>query len=196
MLRRALLGVATAALLGACAALAPAEPPVPIVFVHGNGDSAALWTTTMWRFESSGWPRERLHALDLTDPLARDDDSVAQPGRTSSTDAAQALAATVQRVLERTGARQVALVGNSRGGLIIRNYVQNFGGAAKVSHAVLGGAPNHGVWSDPTFRPNNEFNGSGAFLRGLNTARGAQGDEVTPGPRWMTLRSDNNDKFA
>ena len=24
---------------------------LPIVFVHGNGDYAALWTTTIWRFE-------------------------------------------------------------------------------------------------------------------------------------------------
>ena len=42
----------------------PLDGP-PIVFVHGNGDTAALWTTTIWRFESNGWPRERLHAIDL-----------------------------------------------------------------------------------------------------------------------------------
>src|SRR4029450_8349348 len=31
----------------------PAEIP-PILFVHGNGDHAALWVTTLWRMESNG----------------------------------------------------------------------------------------------------------------------------------------------
>jgi hypothetical protein len=30
---------------------AAAEPSRPILFVHGNGDSAALWHTTIWRFD-------------------------------------------------------------------------------------------------------------------------------------------------
>ena len=60
-------------LLAACAsAPSPAPAPAPsleqeppIVFVHGNGDTAALWMTTIWRFETNGWPRERLFAVDL-----------------------------------------------------------------------------------------------------------------------------------
>ena len=32
----------------------------PIIFVHGNGDHAALWLTTLWRFESNGVPSDRL----------------------------------------------------------------------------------------------------------------------------------------
>jgi triacylglycerol lipase len=195
--RHLLLGLAAGALLAAgCASAPPAQPHPPIVFVHGNGDSAALWTTTLWRFESNGWPRERLHAIDLPYPLARDDDTVAQAGRTSAADHARFLAAEVNAVLARTGAAKVVLVGNSRGGIAIRNYVHHFGGAAKVSHAVLGGTPNHGVWSNPGFRPNSEFNGAGALLSALNAPKGPAGDEVLPGIAWMTLRSDNNDKFA
>jgi hypothetical protein len=90
----------------------------------------------------------------------------------------------------------VVLVGNSRGGNTIRNYVQNHGGASKVSTAVLGGTPSHGVWALKDFRPNSEFNGIGPFLVALNAPKGPAGDEVTPGVRWLTLRSDNNDKFA
>ena len=191
--------VAAAALAAACASgpslhTPPAERP-PVVFVHGNGDSAALWITTLWRFESNGWPRERLHAIDLPFPLARDDDTVPQAGRTSAAEHAAFLAAEVDKVLARTGAKQVALVGNSRGGIAIRNYIEG-GGAAKVSHAVLGGTPNHGVWHSTAMRPNNEFNGAGPVLARLNAPKGPNGDEVTPGPRWMTLRSDTNDKFA
>jgi len=29
------------------------------LFVHGNGDHAALWITTLWRMESNGVPRAR-----------------------------------------------------------------------------------------------------------------------------------------
>jgi pimeloyl-ACP methyl ester carboxylesterase len=184
-----------AAALAGCAGLPDAgPPPPPIVFVHGNGDSAALWMTTLWRFESNGWPRERLHAIDLPYPLARDADDQAQPGRTSTAEHRQFLAAEIDKVLARTGAAQVVLFGNSRGGNAIRSVIAN-GGAAKVSHAILGGTPNHGVWSDPAFRPTNEFNGAGPFLQALNN-QGAPGVEVTPGPRWMTIRSDRNDKFA
>jgi triacylglycerol lipase len=65
-----------------------------------------------------------------------------------------------------------------------------------LSMAVLGGTPNHGVWALKEFRPNSEFNGVGPFLVALNLPKGPAGDEVTPGVRWMTIRSDNNDKFA
>lgn len=194
--RHVLLSLAAAALLAACAGSPTPPSPPPVVFVHGNGDTAALWTTTLWRFESNGWPRERLHAVDMPNPGARDEDAVPQPGRSSAAESAQTLAAEVDKVLARTGASQVVLVGNSRGGNAIRNYVQNYGGAAKVSQAVLGGTPNHGVWAIASFRPNSEFNGVGPFLVALNAPKGANGDEVTPGVKWLTLRSDNNDKFA
>jgi triacylglycerol lipase len=195
--RRAWL-LAGAALLAACAqaplAPAPAADRAPIIFVHGNGDTAAQWHTTVWRFESNGWPRERLFAVDQPYPLARDADDVAQPGRTSSAEHRAHLAAEVNRVLQATGAKRVVLIGNSRGGNAIRSYIAN-GGAAKVSHAILGGTPNHGVWSDPAFRPANEFNGAGPFLMALNN-QGSPGVEITPGVSWLTVRSADNDKFA
>ena len=190
-----MLTLAATSLLSACSTISTSAPP-PIVFVHGNGDTAALWTTTLWRFESNGWPRERLHAIDVPYPLARDDDSKAQDGRTSTTEHMQYLSAEVDKVLKATGASQVVLFANSRGGNAVRNYIANGGGAAKVSHAILGGTPNHGVWADIKVRPGGEFNGAGPFLTALNAPQGPNGNEVTPGPKWMTIRSDNNDKFA
>jgi triacylglycerol lipase len=197
--RRRLLLTALAAgagSLAACATRPAAADMTPIVFVPGNGDTAALWTTTIWRFESNGWPRDRLHAIDLPYPLARDDDTKEQPGRTSTAEHTAYLAAEVRKVLARTGAAKVALVGNSRGGYPIRNFIANGGGAAVVSHAVLCGVPNHGVNYDKTTRLGNEFNGAGPFLAGLNAPRDGSGNEVTPGVAWMTIRSDNNDKYA
>jgi triacylglycerol lipase len=168
----------------------------PIVFVHGNGDSAALWQTTFWRFESNRWPRERLHAINVPYPLARDDDAKPQPGRTSTAEHMAYLRAEVEKVLKTTGASKVVLVGNSRGGYAIRNYVYNGGGDQTVSHAILGGTPNHGVWAIPGFREGAEFSGTGPFLTGLNAPKNAAGDEVSGPVKWMTIRSDNNDKFA
>jgi hypothetical protein len=178
----------------AFAQIPPAAPSAseipPILFAHGNGDHAALWITTSWRMESNDIPRERLFAINFTDPLARTDDSVPQANRSSTEDQRRELADAIKELKRRTGALGVALVGNSRGGHPIRNYIKN-GGAGDVSHAVLCGVTNHGVydWDEGL---GNEFNGRGPFLRGLNDGE----SEVTPGPSFLTLRSDGMDKYA
>ncbi|MFI4927632.1 MAG: esterase/lipase family protein, partial [Burkholderiales bacterium] len=171
------LSLATAGLLGACATPPSMDDPhPPIVFVPGNGDTAALWQTTIWRFESNGWPRERLHAIDPPYPNARSDDGKPEPGRSSTAEAMAYLRSEVEKVLQATGAKQVVLVGNSRGGYAIRNYIQNGGGADKVSHVILGGTPNHGVWNVPGRAPGSEFAGNGPFLQALNAPKNARGD--------------------
>jgi pimeloyl-ACP methyl ester carboxylesterase len=192
-----ILYVLAAALVAACSTPSTRDASYPpIVFVHGNGDTAALWITSLWRFESNGWPRERLFALDAPYPLARTDDAKAQEGRTSTAEHMAQLAAEVERVRKLTGADKVVLIGNSRGGNAIRNYIRNGGGVATVSHAILGGTPNHGVWISTVFLPGSEFNGAAPFLKALNSPQGPGGLEVTPGVKFMTLRSDRLDKFT
>ena len=119
----------------------------PILFLHGNGDHAALWLTTLWRFESNGVSRDRLIALNFTDPQARNSDAEPQAGRSSTEDQMKELAAAVDAAKGRTGAAKVALVANSRGGYPIRNYVVLNNGSPNVSHAVLCGVPNRGVFA-------------------------------------------------
>jgi Lipase C-terminal domain/Lipase (class 2) len=167
----------------------PAELP-PLLFAHGNGEQAPLWMTTMWRMESNGVARERMFAINFADPSALADDAVPEPNKSSTEDQRRELGEAVKELKRRTGAARVALVGNSRGGYPIRNYIRN-GGAGDVSHAVLCGVPNHGVyaWDD---NPGSEFNGRGPFLRGLNEGE----SEVTAGVSFLTLRSDNIDKYA
>ena len=201
--RRALLFALAAWLLcpawPAAAAAAAWRPP--IVFVHGDGDSAALWMTTLWRFESNGWPANRLFAADLPYPHMRDADDRPQPGRSSSAEHMEFLAAEVERVRRLTGAKQVVLMGNSRGGYAIRSYIMDGGGATRVSHVILGATPDHGRYAASSSlgslqERTRESNGRGPMLQHLNIPQGPNGDEVAPGIRWMTIRSDNNDWAA
>jgi pimeloyl-ACP methyl ester carboxylesterase len=195
MSRRALLVLGAALLsvtFGAPGAPAVASDPIPIVFVHGNGDTAALWQVIMWRFESNSYPRNRLFAIDLANPSARTENSIPEPGKSSTEDVKNQLANFVAQVRQFTGARKVALVGNSRGANTIRNYVKNGGGASEVSVVVLGGGVNHGVFNNPALLPDSEFNGASAFMRQLN----AGPNEVVAGVKFYTLRSDYFDKYA
>ena len=171
-------------------AASPAAEIPPMLFVHGNGDQAPVWLTTFWRMESNGIPRERMFAINFTDPQARTDDTVAQPQHSSTEDQRRELSEAIADLKRRTGAARVALIGNSRGGNSIRSFIKRGGGAA-VSHAVLCGTPNHGVFvTDDNL--GNEFNGRGPFLRGLNEGE----SEVVPGVAFLTLRSDGQDKYA
>src|SRR5882762_5327503 len=92
--RRALLGGAAAlwpALAFAQQQPPPRQPgpdsgPPPVVFVHGNGDSSALWINNIWRFEANGYKRDQLFAIDFAYPNARRDDSKPEPFRSSAED--------------------------------------------------------------------------------------------------------------
>lgn len=167
-----------------------ADTPRPILFVHGSGDSAALWYTTVWRFESNGYDPSLLFAIDFTHPRARSDDTKPQENRSSTADQLRELSAKIGEIVSKTEQKQLILVGSSRGGYAIRNYIKNAGGGVNVSHAILCATPNHGVRATP-FNLNDEFNGMGSFLSGLNA-----GDEVHPSVQFMTIRSDSNDKYA
>ena len=123
----------------------PESGPPPVVFVHGNGDSSALWINNIWRFEANGYKRNQLFAIDFAYPSARRDDSKPEPFRSSTEDQMKELAAFVAQVVKATRRRKVALVASSRGGNAVRNYLKNGGGAEFVSHAVLCGTPNKGI---------------------------------------------------
>ena len=77
----------------------------PIVFVHGNGDTAALWHSTIWHWESAGFPDKRLFAIDFPYPLARNNDAEYQAGRSSTQDQMEQLSQAVQQALKQTGER-------------------------------------------------------------------------------------------
>jgi pimeloyl-ACP methyl ester carboxylesterase len=166
-----------------------ASDQLPILFVHGNGDYAAVWQTDIWRFESNGYDPALLSAITFSHPQARALDHQPEVNRSSTADQLAELSAQVDRVLATSGQDKLILIGSSRGGYAIRNFIRH-GGAGKVAIAILCGTPNHGVFALP-FKWDSEFNGMGSFLRGLNHPV-----ETDPGVRFVTLRSDHNDKFA
>ncbi|WP_416896827.1 MAG: alpha/beta fold hydrolase [Minwuia sp.] len=187
------MAAAAALAIGGPGAMAASheEKPIPIVFVHGDSDTAATWISTMWRFESNGYPSDRLFAVDLDNPGARSDNTKQQPNRSSTTDVAAQLGGYVTRVLINTGAKKVALIGNSRGCQTIRNYVENGGGAAHTETLVLTGCVHHGVFVAPGVAMGSEYNGAGTFLTQLN----ADG-EVVEGVKTVTIRSDRFDLYS
>jgi triacylglycerol lipase len=157
--------------LTACSSLESSAPSVtkqdPIIFVHGNGDNSSLFITTAWRFESNGWPSDRLFAFDLPYPNSRDLDDVPQANRSSAKDYSDFLAVRLDEVLHETGAKQAILIGNSRGGYPIRRVLRD-GDGNKVAAAILGGTPNHGVFISSSTRVSNEYNGAGPWLMSLS----------------------------
>ena len=162
---------------------------IPIVFVHGDSDQAAIWQTVIWRFESNDYPRNRLFAINFTDPQARDDDTAAQANRSSTQDQLRELTAFVENVKAQTGAAKVAIVALSRGGYSARGYIA--ANPDNVAKAVICGTANHGVFAIDALL-GSEYNGHGAFLSKLN----AGDSEVTPGVPTLTLRSDGFDLYA
>jgi triacylglycerol lipase len=166
---------------------------IPIIFVHGNGDDAAKWIGIIWLFESNNYPPDKLFSIRFTHPNARASEIVGEDNRSSTTDVTAELSAFVTRVLIETHSTKVALIGSSRGGMTIRNYLLH-GGSNNVAFAITCGTPNHGVLAMDT-NLDGEFNGKGHYLQSLNHAYGDT-SEVPPGVKMMTLRSDKLDKYA
>jgi pimeloyl-ACP methyl ester carboxylesterase len=60
-------------------------------------------------------------------------------------DLAEMIATKLDRICARTGLKAFHIVGHSKGGLIAREYVQHWGGAARTKSVVTLGAPHHGT---------------------------------------------------
>jgi triacylglycerol lipase len=121
---------------------------------------------------------------------------VAQPGRSRPRSTAVFLKDEVDKVLQATGAQP----GGADRQLARRLHHPQLRAERRRRGCreprVLGGNPNHGVWAVPDPREQRVLGATG-FLQQLNAPKNANGDEVTPGPvKWLTLRSDNNDKYA
>ena len=106
----------------------------------------AIWQTTIWRFESNGYPRDRLFAISFTDPQARDDNTAAQPNRSSTDDELRELTDVHRRSRFSDRARRRSPSSRCRAAATRRAIIAA-GSPGKVSAVALGGTPNHGVFA-------------------------------------------------
>lgn len=153
--RLAWLAMLALAALAGCAQLGLASDPYPpVIFVHGRGGSAASWQTMIWRFESNGWPRQRLFTIDVPYPSAGGDEAL------------QYLSGEVDRVLAHTRTGKAVVVGSSNDGYVVRSAVKN-GAAARAALRV---ALADGARGD--FVPRSPFNDTRVFERTWQFAAG------------------------
>ena len=186
-------------LLASCATLAAgatAGRTPPIVFVHGNGDSAALWTHHAVALREQRLaarpPGRAQHALPdwrATTTASRrraavDRGSDAHAGRRGGGH------------LKRTGAKRSCWWATRAAAT--RSAATSRTAAARTPCRTPSSAARRTTACGPSRA---SARTTSSMASGRSSARSTRprapnGDEVTPGVRWMTMRSDNNDKYA
>jgi triacylglycerol esterase/lipase EstA (alpha/beta hydrolase family) len=108
---------------------APGPAALPVLLLHGVLCNAGVWQGVARRLAADGVPA--VYALSYGPPLGSIETFVDQ------------LAAKLAAIRAATGAREVALVGHSMGGLVARAYLRRYGGEG-VRVLVTLGTPHHG----------------------------------------------------
>jgi pimeloyl-ACP methyl ester carboxylesterase len=121
----------TPTLPGPDTAQLPTEAKPPVVLLHGFIDNRSVFVLLRRSLAQHG--RHQVESLNYS-PLTCDI-------RT----AAELLGRHIEGICERTGSRQVDIVGHSLGGLIARYYVQRLGGDLRVRTLVTLGTPHSGT---------------------------------------------------
>ncbi|MET7680141.1 alpha/beta fold hydrolase [Streptomyces sp. NPDC005423] len=109
----------------------PIEAKPPVVLLHGFIDNRSVFVLLRRSLAQHG--RQQVESLNYS-PLTCDI-------RT----AAELLGRHIEEICERTGSREVDIVGHSLGGLIARYYVQRLGGDLRVRTLVTLGTPHAGT---------------------------------------------------
>jgi triacylglycerol lipase len=100
---------------------------VPVLLVPGLNGTASSLGTLAARLRAGG---RRVMVVELPD---RGTGDLAADARV------------LERAVDRTGAASVDLVGYSAGGIVVRAFLADRGGAARARRVVLLGTPNHGT---------------------------------------------------
>lgn len=114
-------------------ASAGVTPRVPVLLVHGYLCNHRVWDRLMGPLTHAGHPVMR---VDL-EPLFTNIDHYAPLLRDA-----------VDRLCQQTGAKEVALVGHSMGGLVIRAWMRAHG-TQQVARVITLGSPHAGTRADP-----------------------------------------------
>jgi triacylglycerol lipase len=108
----------------------PRQHPYPVVLVPGT------FAATSWDVIAPALARRGYCVFTI---------GYGNAGTGDIARSAHQLAADVNRILARTGAHRVAIVGHSEGGMMPRYYIKRLGGARKVSDLVGLSPSNHGT---------------------------------------------------
>ncbi|MFH8464286.1 lipase family alpha/beta hydrolase [Streptomyces sp. NPDC017991] len=109
----------------------PTPDKPPVVLLHGFIDNRSVFVLLRRSLAQHG--RQQIESLNYS-PLTCDIRA-----------AAELLGRHIEEICERTGRRQVDIVGHSLGGLIARYYVQRLGGDVRVRTLVTLGTPHAGT---------------------------------------------------
>lgn len=114
-------------------------PRVPVLLVHGYLCNHRVWDSLLGSLQQAGHPVLR---IDL------------EPLFSSLDQYAPLLEQAVERLCQQTGAKAVALVGHSMGGLVIRAWMRSHG-EERVTRVITLGSPHAGTLADRhPFTPN------------------------------------------
>ncbi len=169
-----------------------ARHPQPVILVNGTFESMTKnWPTMSPFLADHGYCVFAFnYGTYATGPVA---------------DSAVELKTFVNKVLRRTGANQVDLVGHSQGGMMPRYYLKFLGGAGKVDDLVGIAPSNHGtqglIVAPPSGGPQPSDPGSSpacqacidqqagsAFMQKLNS-----GGDVVPGPDYTVISTTHDE---
>lgn len=159
----------------------PQDEPGPVLLVPGYGGSTAALQVLADALEASGRETHLVSTGSGTGDLR---------------DQAADLDLAVRRVLERSGATSVDLVGYSAGGVVVRYYVAELGGGSRVRRAISLASPQHGtdlaalagaLGSRACPEACRQLGPDSGLLRRLNA-----GDETPEGPRWVAVWTEND----
>jgi len=159
----------------------PQDQPGPVLLVPGYGGRTASLDPLAAALRSQG------RSVTVVDPVG---------DGTGDLDAQAAhLGDVADAVLSTSGAPSVDVVGYSAGGVVVRLWVRDHGGAAQARRALTLGSPQHGTsvaalgaevagGCPPACE---QLLPDSTLLRRLNA-----GDESPAGPAWATVRSDDD----
>ncbi|MFN7145831.1 MAG: lipase family alpha/beta hydrolase [Myxococcota bacterium] len=106
-----------------------------VLLLHGFFQTRNVWEVMEDRLRYDGFG---VFSFDLGGLFARF--NTERPGHL-----AEHIAEKIERICTRTGLDSFHVVGHSKGGLIAREYVQHFGGDARVKSLITLGTPHHGT---------------------------------------------------
>jgi triacylglycerol lipase len=113
----------------------PAAPAAPAtLLVPGWSDTARSLKRARDHLLAAGWPPAAVAVADFRDRYG------------SNAEHAEEIGEAVARLRQRTGARRVAVVAHSMGGLALRHYLGTAAGADSVATAIFVGTPHRGSW--------------------------------------------------